>query len=307
MPLPAISIASIAAIAFIVGSLTYFYRRGTVTAGLIFTNVIVYVVSLVFPVRTVFMELAFKPVYLLPAYLPTHFYTIFTTMFLHSIYSPLHIMMNMLVLFLIGIELERRIGAKNFLATYLVSGIIATGFWGIINLGSYSYVPAVGASGAVFGILGALGYLYPRERITMFLGFFIMPNVPALLAVTAMGLLEVVYTAIGAGNVAHLAHIGGIFGGFAMAMAIKSRRGGAAAVSGAAPLRKTGSSNLQELYESTDADGKSILAKAIDEAIPEVRSAWLSEFAAKKRCPKCGGKLEEREGILRCGNGHEWR
>lgn len=295
---------SIAAIAFILASTAYFYVRRTVTLGLVLTNIIVYIASLFSP--SIYEELAFAPFHLLPQYMPSHFYTIFTTMFLHSILDPMHLIMNILVLVLVGVTLERRIGRKNFLIAYVSSGIIASIFWAMFNpLNHY----AIGASGAIFGILGALGWLFPRERITMFLGFFIIPNVPAVLAVTLMGAVEVFYSIAGGGNVAHLAHVGGILGGFAVAAAIQSRgrreyskkmRIAQAIIGG--KLRP-----LYELYEGQDIEGRNILAKAMDESIPEVRSAWLSQFAEKKPCPKCGEKLIEKDGELRCRNGHAWR
>jgi membrane associated rhomboid family serine protease len=275
-----------------------------VTMGLAVTNIVIYVVSLIFPV--IYEELAFAPFHLLPQYLPLHFYTIFTTMFLHSISDPLHLIMNVLVLIMIGITLERKMGAGKFLATYIISGLIASALWAVVNpLNHY----AIGASGAIFGILGALGWLYPRERITIFLGFFIVPNVPAIFAVTIMGGLEVFYAAAGTGNVAHLAHVGGILGGFVMAAIIKSRQSGESRqrrriaeslISG--KLRP-----LYELYEGQDIEGKNMLARAMDENIPEVKRAWLAQFAEKRPCPKCGEKLIEKEGELRCRKGHAWR
>lgn len=286
---------SAAIIVFILISIAYFYFRRTVTAGLILTNIVVYIVSL-FYFNQILNDLAFAPIYL---FKPVYLCTVFTTMFLHG--SPMHLIMNMFILFLIGIELERRIGSKKFLTVYILSGIIGSLFWGIINPlldPRYYLVPAIGASGAIFGILGAFGYLYPNERITMFLGFILLPNVPAILAVTMMGILEVLYAAVGAGNIAHLAHIGGIFGGFAVAWMIKSRT-----VKKVKFVLQT--RNLDELYRLADEDGKEILRRAMDE-IPEIKSAWLSEFVSRNVCPLCGERLWEKEGVVFCRNGHRW-
>ncbi|NPA74686.1 MAG: rhomboid family intramembrane serine protease, partial [Euryarchaeota archaeon] len=86
---------------------------------------------------------------------------IFTGMFLHSI-SPGHVFFNILFFFLAGMPFEREIGSRKFTAIFLISGVIA-------NLGYSLYLHIfgvnsilIGASGAIFGIMGAFIIMYPN-------------------------------------------------------------------------------------------------------------------------------------------------
>ena len=98
--------------------------------------------------------------------------TLFSSMFIHS--GPLHLLMNMLILILMGLPFEERVGTRAFVKIYLISGVLGSLLTGLsaIHLGTNeadSY--HIGASGAVFGIMGAFAYLYPRDEIPMLLGF----------------------------------------------------------------------------------------------------------------------------------------
>jgi membrane associated rhomboid family serine protease len=137
-----------------------------------------------------------------------------TSMFLHG--SWLHVLGNMLFLWIFGNNVEDRIGRIPFLLFYLVGGIAAALSQVVID--PHSTVPLVGASGAIAAALGAYIVLFPRARILslVFLGFFYqLLEVPALVVLGywfALQLLSGV-TALGAetanGSVAFFAHIGG--------------------------------------------------------------------------------------------------
>jgi membrane associated rhomboid family serine protease len=126
-------------------------------------------------------------------------------MFLHG--NPLHLFLNMLVLFFIGPETERGMGTRHFLVLYFMSGIL--GGLGWVLIGSYGL--CVGASGAIFGILGAFATMYPQRRITLLL-FFVLPiTMKAWILVSCLAFIELV-AMIGhdGGNVAYAVHVGGI-------------------------------------------------------------------------------------------------
>ncbi len=101
--------------------------------------------------------LAGSPRYPLPAIvLP-----FFTSMFLHG--SWLHVLGNMLYLYIFGDNVEDYLGHFNYLVFYLLTGLIAMATQVAVNL--HSTAPTVGASGAIAGVLGAYFVLYPRARV----------------------------------------------------------------------------------------------------------------------------------------------
>ncbi len=145
---------------------------------------------------------------------------LFTYMFLHSM-QVTHILFNMLMLWFFGAELEQRWGSKFFLAYYLLCGVGAAliycvGVWiYALTTGSTTgmIVPVIGASGSIFGLLLANGLLF-GERIVYF--FMIFP-MKTKFFVAIMGFIQVVSmmtSSVAGGEVAYLAHLGGLVSGF---------------------------------------------------------------------------------------------
>jgi membrane associated rhomboid family serine protease len=151
--------------------------------------------------------------------LPLHDYWPFlTTMFLHS--SWLHILGNMWTLWIFGSKVEDRMGPLRFLWFYLLCGIVA----GIVHTlaNPDSMIPAVGASGAIAGVLGAYFVLFPYARIVVLVPVFIFPFFFELPAVFYLGfwILTQVFSGTLAlaspeqvGGVAWWAHVGGFTAG----------------------------------------------------------------------------------------------
>jgi membrane associated rhomboid family serine protease len=141
------------------------------------------------------------------------------SMFLHG--GWMHFIGNMLFLWIFGDNVEDRLGHGRFLLFYLACGYAAT----LAHAASApaSAVPAIGASGAIAGVLGAYLVLYPRARIVtlFFLGFFIQTaEVPALVYLPLWFLIQFFsgLASLGAataqqGGVAWFAHIGGFVAG----------------------------------------------------------------------------------------------
>jgi len=93
----------------------------------------------------------------------------------------LHIVLNMWTLFIFGTSLEGRIGRLGFLSFYLICGFISSFAHAYFNMGST--LPALGASGAIAGVLGAYAATFPRARITILILIVIIPfffKIPAL-------------------------------------------------------------------------------------------------------------------------------
>jgi membrane associated rhomboid family serine protease len=204
--------------AIIIGSLTYaWWRRAYLTQVTVVANFLIFIYmfaldysgSARFP--GVFDAFTFVPARLgEPASLPS----IAASMFMHI--EPFHLIGNILVLYLIGLPLEERVGSKNWGIIYFASGLAATMLFWMFHPASESHL--LGASGAIFGLGGALLILYPRDRIAMFLGPFFTTRAPVWAAVGIMFAVEtfLVMMAVDDGT-AHVAHVGGIVCGIFLA------------------------------------------------------------------------------------------
>ena len=148
-----------------------------------------------------------------------------TYMFMHSAVDFSHIFFNMFSLWMFGRTLELEMGWKRFLIYYIVCGVGAALFqMGVaqidlahIEIGSkawYAYMstPTVGASGAIFGLLLAFGLLHPNALISL---IFPPITLKAKWFVIIYGVLELLLGVTGSmSNVAHFAHLGGMFWGW---------------------------------------------------------------------------------------------
>jgi membrane associated rhomboid family serine protease len=149
------------------------------------------------------------------------FLPLFTSMFLHS--GFLHIAGNMLFLWIFGDNVEDFFGHITYLLFYLVCGTGASLVHSFFNL--YSHVPALGASGAISGVMGAYILLYPRARVLTLVFVFLLP-IPAVIVLGEWFLMQFLtgLNALGgrgAGGVAWTAHIGGFILGMLITLVVK--------------------------------------------------------------------------------------
>jgi rhomboid family protein len=155
-------------------------------------------------------------------YLSRETATLVTSQFLHG--GWLHLLGNMLYLWIFGNNVEDRFGRPGFLGFYLLGGALA----GLsqVAIDPTSTVPTIGASGAIAATLGAYFLLFPRARITslVFLGFFYqLIDVPAVIVLGFWFVIQLIngLTALGVtetgGGVAFFAHVGGFVVGAVMA------------------------------------------------------------------------------------------
>jgi membrane associated rhomboid family serine protease len=152
--------------------------------------------------------------------------TLFTSMFMHG--GWLHIIGNMLFLWVFGNNIEERMGRLKFLLFYVLAGLIAVYTQAFIDPGSTA--PTIGASGAIAGVLGAYALLFPRARVLtlIFIIFFVtLVEIPALVLLALWFILQFVpalgQVAVGSGGdqgVAYFAHVGGFVFGLAVAGAM---------------------------------------------------------------------------------------
>jgi membrane associated rhomboid family serine protease len=129
-----------------------------------------------------------------------------TYIFLHGGFS--HLLFNLLALWMFGGELENYWGSGKFLRYFFFCGIGA-GICTVI-LTPYQVIPVIGASGAIYGILLAYGWLFPNRLIYI---YFLFP-IPAKYFVIIFGLIELFSSIEGTGGgIAHLTHLGGLLFG----------------------------------------------------------------------------------------------
>ena len=148
--------------------------------------------------------------------------TLFTSMFMHG--GWMHIIGNMLYLWVFGDNIEDTLGHGRYLAFYLVCGLAAAGTQILVD--ASSQVPSIGASGAVAGVLGAYLILYPKHRINslIFLGYFVrMVQLPAMLVLGFWIVLQLFTGLASFGvetGVAYWAHVGGFAAGMALILPV---------------------------------------------------------------------------------------
>ena len=147
---------------------------------------------------------------ILPAWL-----TIFSSMFLHG--GWMHLIGNMVYLWVFSNNVEDAMGHKRFIAFYLTCGLLAALSHAVVN--PYSEIPMIGASGAISGVLGAYLLLHPYARILVVIPIGILIYTPWIAAYWVLGFWFVLQlfnswlSAGEAGGVAYGAHLGGFIAG----------------------------------------------------------------------------------------------
>jgi rhomboid family protein len=221
---------------------------------------------------------------LIPALIPERPWTVLTYMFLHA--GPWHLGFNMLALYFFGPRVEARLGGRQFLSLYGISGLVGA-------LASLAFTPRaaiVGASGAIFGVMLGYARYWPRALI------YIWGVVPIqarwfVIGMTALSLFGG-FGGVQAG-VAHFAHLGGFLGGFAY-LSWVDRRSPAARfrARGAAPAHRLDPSpseqwakiRLEELHPVNREEVERLLQKSATGGIasltPDER-AVLNRFSPK--------------------------
>jgi membrane associated rhomboid family serine protease len=201
-------------------------RPAVVNYLIIAANVLVFLweMTLGASIQQELYAVAFVPRYFwVPGYLVPNIIRIFISMFLHG--GLLHIGSNMLYLWIFGDNVEDRLGHGRYAIFYLVCGFGATLTHAFFNAGSN--VPAIGASGAIAGVLGAYLVLYPKQRVTTLIPIFIFIAIREIPAIFLLGFWFVLQLFAGAGSlgvpnadvtggVAYFAHIGGFILGMVL-------------------------------------------------------------------------------------------
>jgi rhomboid family protein len=202
--------------------MAYSFGPGPMTPAvriLLYVNIGAYVLSLFFH-DVIFDWFGLHPKEVIEQY---RLWQPVTYMFLHA--SPTHILFNMLILWMFGVDLERTWRTQFFVKYYFVTGVGA----GLVSIAA-CYLPframhalygtnIVGASGALFGLLVAYAVYYPNRPILMFLLF----PVPAKYFVAILGAINLILTAQGGSGVSGTTHLGGLAIGY---IYLQNGRGG---------------------------------------------------------------------------------
>ncbi len=152
---------------------------------------------------------------------------LFTSMFMHG--GWMHLIGNMLYLWIFGDNIEDRLGHIGYLIFYLAGGLAAAFLQIIIS--PSSQIPMVGASGAIAAVLGAYLVMYPNSRVYTFIPIGFYARVRLMPAVVVLGLWFVLQLISGVGSLgaldqggtAYFAHIGGFIFGLVVGWLFKRR------------------------------------------------------------------------------------
>lgn len=195
-------------------TMAYSFGPGPMTPAvriLLYTNIGAYLISLIFSPQVV-NWFGLQPQLVVEKF---RLWQPVTYMFLHA-RSPSHILFNMLILWMFGVELERQWRTRFFVKYYFVTGVGA----GLLSIAA-AFLPfeatratyganIIGASGALYGLLLAYAIYYPNRPILMFLFF----PVPAKYFVAILGAIAFLMSFEGGGSVAATTHLGGLLIGY---------------------------------------------------------------------------------------------
>jgi len=250
---------------------------------------------------------------------PTWLHTLASAGFLHSQSDVTHVLGNVLVIALVGIPLEQRLGTNRFIVVYVLGLLGGSIAWVLFNMDSST--PSWGASGAAFGLLGAYLSGWPRDEIPFPL-ILIRPWPVTIIALFYFGFeLVRAFSTVGLGTystVAHMAHIGGFVLAYAAVPFIARGGpypmgvvdGGPKGFGNARAHLDRIKANMADLSQRDDPwteEGYDLpkklkdpfrkLREASDEA--ETRLAWMEHIADAGDCPVCSsslGMVERKDG-----------
>jgi membrane associated rhomboid family serine protease len=161
------------------------------------------------------------------------FVTLFSAMFMHG--SLGHIAGNMLYLYVFGDNVEDDLGHGRYLLFYLLTGLAAT--FAQVYSNPMSQIPNLGASGAISGVLGAYLILHTRNRVKVWMFWFVF-WVPAYFVLGLYALTQILsasasfYDTASGGGVAYMAHVGGFIAGVILVFVFRRPRATAHPLSG---------------------------------------------------------------------------
>lgn len=177
-------------------------KKPVMTYALIVINVMIFLLSYIYPNLTRILGNNYIHIQQM------QLYRLVTCMFMHG--GILHLIFNMYALYILGSQVERYYGKRRFLLIYFISGILGSVFSCVFMNTNY-YVISIGASGAIFGLMGSIAYFTYYFRATL-QGILKEQIMPVIIMNLVLGMLIQ--------GIDLFAHIGGIIGGLLVSMAI---------------------------------------------------------------------------------------
>jgi len=279
----------------IIGPLVWsWYHKASIAMAMTLSLLFGYIVQLIWGWVLEFSELneLYIRVLMIPVLVEDgYFHTLITSGFLHSWNDPLHVLGNIIIIALVGIPLEERLGRGKWLISYTIGLLGGSIAWTLANSGSYT--PALGASGAAFGILGAYMCGWPDDEV--YFPLILIRKWPVqFIALFYFGLeIYNAYRVYGLSEVSHVAHIAH-FGGFILAyVTLPILKKG---------IEWEGDVEITEITQENPFEGVDNLVKRLLEEgdEKETRQAWLEEIADRAKCPVCEGDLHLKKMRIRC-------
>ena len=191
-----------------------FFSFMSINVTLILINVILFLILSFFPQQFILDNIAIS----LQNILQLKLWTFITSMFMHG--GLFHLFANMFSLLFIGGLVEKLLGRKRYFWFYIISGLFAGLLYILVELFFPSNLPAVGASGALFGLVGMLVLLTPNLPV-----FVMFIPIPIKMKYAGPGMLVVLWLISSAGNIpiGNTAHLGGLVAGIVYGLYIKNR------------------------------------------------------------------------------------
>jgi len=196
-----------------------FFKELSVNSNLIIINLVLFVLFTILLLTKVFAidAIAIKPANIFQG---KYLWTFITSMFMHA--GLFHLFVNMFSLFFVGSLVEKLIGSRRFLAFYLASGLFAGLFFVVLGYFFQSDFNtfAVGASGALFGLVGLLMLLTPNQPV-----YVMFIPIPIKMKYAAPGLLFVLWliSVTGGVPIGNTAHLGGLIAGLVYGIYLRKR------------------------------------------------------------------------------------
>jgi len=201
-------------------------------------------------------------------------WTFVTYMFLHG--DPMHILFNMLGLYIFGSRVESRMGGTRFLQMYLIAGVVGALAHAVLSPAA----PVVGASAAIYGVLMAYAMFWPRDRIYV-MGVF---PIEAWLAIILYGLYDLSSGIGGGGRVAHFAHLGGLAGAYLYIWAMdrfSPAKRFRAKVGGVAPSTEKA---LKQNWKNVQLDGVHQLSRdEVNRILDKINAEGIGSLTAEEK------------------------
>lgn len=228
---------------------------------------------------------------------------LFTSMFVHGDFF--HLFGNLVVLLAFALPFEERIGHRRLLVVYLMAGLLGTFAQVAITWGEP--ILLMGASGAVFGLIGAFAASYPNLIVPLPLPLFVITlfvRMRVWVAALIFGALQLLYLASPynvQGNVAYFAHLGGLGGGILLGWTL---------VKGQVPAhRRPVAVDLEALspFASDTGTAAALAQMRSNHDEPQIFQAWLDRFFRTAKCPQCSHRVMPRHhGEVVCTQGHRF-